>query len=182
MEQQDGSADLFANFAGVMMLVVVVLMMSVNTKESLIDIQNNSAPRQTKQSNIDPRQLALLEVAYQKNGSTRFYWQKDSKAKKQMFASYEEARKAFITLRPDGIRLRMDDRVSSGVYKKILADAANLDIAIYQSDKPESNNGGEHVFERNSNHERFTLAKAYGPAPHSLLASASCPAIPTETA
>ena len=83
MERQDGSADLFANFAGVMILVVVVLMMSVNVKEALVDIQNNSGPSQSKQSSIDPRKLALLEVPYQKDGATRVTVQKESKGEKQ---------------------------------------------------------------------------------------------------
>ena len=51
------------------------------------------------------------------------------------FADYDKVRALFTRKRPDGIRLRLDDRVSSGIYKKILADAAGLEIAIYQSDK-----------------------------------------------
>ncbi|MFQ5519228.1 MAG: hypothetical protein ACE5E3_04420 [Mariprofundus sp.] len=137
MEQQDGSADLFANFAGVMMLVVVVLMMSVNIRESLINVQNNSAPQHASKPAIDTQSLALLEVAYNNDDSITFYWQPNAKSEKAQFAEYEKVRALFTGKRPDGIRLRLDDRISSGVYKKILADAATLDITIYQSDKPE---------------------------------------------
>jgi len=134
--QQDGSADLFANFAGVMILLVVVLMMSVNIRESLVNVQNHSAP-QHHASAVDVQNLALLEVAYNGGNSAAFYWQSDPASQKQQLAGFEQFRTLMRHKHPDGIRLRLDDRISSGIYKKILADAAALDIAIYQSDRAE---------------------------------------------
>jgi len=137
MEQQDGSADLFANFAGVMILVVTVLMTAVNVKESLIDIQNQRATENQLQQPTDKQHLSMLEVAYHEGGEPRFYWTPRDNSGKQPYTNYEAVRQAIMLYRPDGIRLRLDDRVSSGVFKKILADASSLDIAVYQSDRQE---------------------------------------------
>jgi len=136
MEQQDGSADLFANFAGVMVLVVAILMTAVNVKESLINIENNNAPAM-QQDAVDTQHLSLLEIPYQEHGAMRFYWKAHEESQKQVFTSYADIRAAIKATRPDAIRLRLDGRVPSEIFQKLLADAQNMDISIYQSSQQE---------------------------------------------
>jgi len=137
MEQQDGSADLFANFSGVMILIVAILMASVHVKESLIEIKNNHVPVTQQSASADQQHLSLLEIPYQENGETLFYWKASEDSHKQTFTSYANIRAAIKAARPDGIRLRLDGRVPSEIYQKLNADAYNLNFIIYQSSQKE---------------------------------------------
>ena len=132
MQQQDGSADLFANFAGIMIIVVALMMSDVKVKESLVDIQNSSTPIKQHSMMPDKRRLSLLEVAYRAKAPL-FYWKASTTSRKRTFNRYADLRKARDAVHPDGIRLRVDDRIPSGIFKKILADASNLDIPVYES-------------------------------------------------
>jgi len=132
---QDSSTDLFASLAGMMIIIVAILMTAVNVKEELVSIENKSASsHQLNTSSPGKQKLGLLEVAYQ-SGKALFYWKPTAHSKKQEFHSYNDVRKAVELSRPDGIRLRLDDRVKSGVFKKLLAYASDRNIAIYQSDQ-----------------------------------------------
>jgi len=134
---QDSSTDLFASLAGMMIIIVAILMTAVNVKEQLISIENRSAPAHQVHISPDKMNLGLLEVAYRTNGKPLFYWKAYDQQRKQSFQHYSDIRKIIKINRPDRIRLRIDDRVASGVYKRILADASDFNIAIYQSDQKE---------------------------------------------
>ena len=134
---QDSSTDLFASLAGMMIIIVAVLMTAVNVKEQLISIDNRSAPARQVQQSPDTAHLGLLEVAYQEHGNPLFYWKATDHSKKQEFKHYRNLQKTIAGSRPDGIRLRLDNRVPSGVFKRILADTSALNITIYQSDRKE---------------------------------------------
>jgi len=129
------STDLFANLTVVLLLVLSLTM----AQDEALTVMDNTidSPQQQNTLSLDKQALSLLEISKKANGSTQFHWKPSKDKKKQLLTSIKEVRKAIADARPDGVRLRIDNKIDFGIYRKIYTPAADAGVIFYLSDRQE---------------------------------------------
>ncbi len=127
------AADLFAVLAVTFMVALGVLAPLVHT-EVLSYIEQTKTDKQSDAAAPSANETVLLEVLYTKKKDPRFTLSTKDKEKRS-FIRYQDLVAAIENDRPQDIRIRIDRRVSSGVYQDILLDTGKLGIRVWQANE-----------------------------------------------
>lgn len=128
------AADLFAVIAVTFMVTLGVLAPLVNT-EVLSYIEQTRTDKKTDASAPEAAETGLLEVVYINSGGAEYVLTPWNASNGMRFSRYEALLLELKQQRPQDLRIRIDRRVSSGIYQDILLDAGKLDIRVWQANE-----------------------------------------------
>lgn len=126
------SADLFACLA-VVFLVSFGIVAPLTKQEVLTSVEVSKTDKISDSTAPDARSLGVLEVGEGDSG-TVFALSLPGSDPVQ-YNNYETVIEALEMHRPQELRLRVDRRVSSGIYQDLILDAQKLNIRTWQENE-----------------------------------------------